>query len=183
MQIQHKLSCISTCVAFSVFGSGSWATHRCVHFNDTLSLCSPETLTLKGLSWCVSVSDESGSDPLEQWVTTLPNVHKHTHRELDVSGSATQSRLRGNSVLVWGFFSTISSTSKYCIYDSPFYLVMYATAKGQFQVFISKINALFFLNFSVLFVTQHSCAKVSVRFLFAHRKDFFAVIWTKWVQK
>lgn len=69
-------------------------THWCVHFSDTLSLCSPETLTLKGLSWCLSAADESDPDPLEQWVTTLPNVHKHTYRDLDISGSATQSSLR-----------------------------------------------------------------------------------------
>lgn len=31
------------------------------------------------------------------------------------------------------FFNTVSSTSKFCIYDSPFYLVMYATAEGHFQ--------------------------------------------------
>lgn len=174
VQIQHKLSCILAYVVFAVFGWGSWLTLWCVHFNDMLSLSSPETLTLKGLSWCVSVADESGSDPLEQWVTTLPNVHKHTYRKLDISGSATVKSQRKSCFFKY-YFQYIKVLHLWQSLVFSYVCDSRGTLSAVPGMPVPKPGRFSSLKIKAFFTFVHSYTKVRVRFLSAHRKRMFCL--------
>lgn len=113
-ETQQKLSWVLVCV------SCGWVRgHRSVR---VLFARLPETL--KALSRCVSVADESASDPWSSRSQPCQMVHKHTHHELDISGSATHLSLRGNSFCLFYILFPVHQSSALTIDDNPLHLVL-----------------------------------------------------------